>query len=128
MRYHNPDSGLQIDLSGLDGERKRFYRVAAEKLDENVGWLEFEEFAFSFDSPVFRASRSRREVLSDPLYLALKDMWLRLGIMQGLVAPPKESSTRAKTRQGRKANPHITTHRGHMAIADKPIVPRRRSR
>lgn len=128
MRYRNPDSGFQIDLSYLDSERKRFCRLALEKLDENVAWLEFEEFAFSFDSPVFRASRSRQEVLSDPLYLVLKDIWLRLGIMQGLVAPPKESFTRAKTREGRKANPHITANRGHMAIADKPIVPRRRSR
>jgi hypothetical protein len=86
MRYCNPDSGLRIDLSDLHGERKRFYQVATEKLNENVAWLEFEEFAFSFDSPVFRASQSRREVLSDPLYLALKDIWLRLGIMQGLVS------------------------------------------
>lgn len=128
MRYHNPDSGLQIDLSDLDSERKRFYRVALEKLDENVAWLDFEEFAFSFDSPVFRASRSRHEVLGDPLYLALKDIWLRLGIMQGLVAPLKESLTRAKTREGRQANPHVSAHRGHMAIADKPTLPRRRSR
>jgi len=88
MRYHNPDSGLRIDLSDLRGERKRFYQVATEKLNANVAWLEFEEFAFSFDSPVFRASRSRREVLSDPLYLPLKDIWLRLGSMQGLVSSP----------------------------------------
>jgi hypothetical protein len=128
MRYSNPDSGLQIDLSDLDSERKRFCRVALEKLDENVAWLEFEEFAFSFDSPVFRASRSRQEVLSDPLYLVLKDIWLRLGILQGLVTPLKESPIRAKTRESRKANPHLSTHRGHMAIADKPVVPRRRSR
>ncbi|HXH40607.1 MAG TPA: hypothetical protein VNN08_18390 [Thermoanaerobaculia bacterium] len=89
MRYRNQDSGLQIDLSDLDEERKRFYHAAVEKLAENVAWLKFEEFAFSFDSPVFTASRSRREVLSDPLYLALKDIWLRLGITQGLVAPLK---------------------------------------
>ncbi len=95
MRYHNPDSGLRIDLSGLDSERKQFYQLAIAKLEANVPWLEFENFAFSFNSPVFRASRNRREVLSDPLYLALKDIWLRLGIRQGLVAPLKESLTHA---------------------------------
>lgn len=128
MRYHNPDSGLRIDLSGLDSERKRFYQAALEKLDEDVAWLEFEDFAFSFGSPVFKASRNRREVLSDPLYLVLKDMWLRLGIRQGLVAPSEESLASKETREGRKANPHIAAHRGHMEIADKPSLPRRRSR
>jgi hypothetical protein len=86
MRYQNQDSGFQIDLSGLDGERKKFYQLAIAKLDANVPWLEFEDFAFSFNSPVFGDSRDRREVLSDPLYLALKDIWLRLGISQGVVA------------------------------------------
>lgn len=129
MRYLNRDSGLQIDLSHLDSERKRFYQSAIEKLDQNIPWLEFEDFAFSFGSPVFRASRNRREVLSDPLYVVLKDIWLRLGISQGLVAPPKESVASAKTTsKTRQANPHIAPHRGHMEIADKPALPRRRSR
>jgi hypothetical protein len=95
MRYHNHESGLKIDLSELDSERKRFFQEAMKKLDGNVPWLEFEGFAFSFNSPVFRASRNRREVLSDPLYLALKDIWLRLGTRQGHVAPLKESLTHA---------------------------------
>src|SRR6266576_1010088 len=129
MRYLNRDSGLQIDLSHLDSERKRFYQLALGKLDENVPWLEFEDFAFSFGSPVFRASRNRREVLSDPLYVVLKDIWLRLGIRQGLVAPPKESVASARTTsKARKTNPDIAAHRGHMEIADKPALPRRRSR
>jgi hypothetical protein len=129
MRYLNRDSGLQIDLSRLDSDRKRFYQSALEKLDENVPWLEFEDFAFSFGSPVFRASRNRKEVLSDPLYVVLKDIWLRLGIRQGLVAPSKESGPSAKTTsKARQANPHIAAHRGHLEIADKPALPRRRSR
>ena len=128
MRYFNPDSGLKIELSGLDKERKRFYHDAIEKLDDNVAWLEFEDFAFSFSSPVFRASRNRQEVLFDPLYLVLKDIWLRLGMKQGLVAPVEESLTRAQTNEGRKANPHISAHRRHVAPTDKPALPRRRSR
>jgi hypothetical protein len=95
MRYRNQESGLEIDLSELDSERKQFYRLALAKLEANAPWLEFEDFAFSFSSPVFRASRNRREVLNDPLYIALKDIWLRLGIRQGHVAPLKESLTHA---------------------------------
>jgi hypothetical protein len=124
MRYHNPDSDLRIDLSGIDAERKRFYQLATEKLHKNVDWLEFEDFAFSFGSPVFKSSKDRQEVLTDPLFLVLKDMWLRLGIQQGMVAPSKE--TRAK--ESRPARSHIAAHRSDMAIADKPSVPARRRR
>jgi hypothetical protein len=128
MRYHNPDSGLRIDLTSLDADQKRFYQSAIEQLDANVDWIEFENFAFSFGSPVFKSSRDRQEVLKDPLFLALKDMWLRLGIRQGMVAPSKEKATRGKARQSRQAGSHIPTHRSDMAIADKPSVPARRRR
>jgi hypothetical protein len=127
MRYHNPESGLRIDLSNLDAERKRFYQSATEQFDRGVAWLDFEEFAFSFSSPVFKASRNRREVLSDPLYLVMKDMWLRLGIRQGMVAPSKET-VGVNTRESRQAGSHLPSHRGHMAVADKPVVSRRRGR
>ena len=128
MRYHNPDSGLRIDLTGLDKERKRFYRSAIEQLDANVDWLEFEGFAFSFGSPIFKASYDRQDVLSDPLFLVLKDIWLRLGIRQGMVAPSKEKLTRGKARESRQTGSHITSHRSDMAIADKPAIPARRRR
>ena len=127
MRYRNPDSGLRIDLSNLDKERKRFYESALQMLEDNVAWLDFEDFAFSFSSPVFKASRNRSEVLSDPLYLVLKDMWLRLGIRQGLVAPSKETVS-ASSREGRKASSHISAYRSHVAPADKPSLSRRRGR
>jgi hypothetical protein len=128
MRYHNPDSGLRIDLSNLDAERRRFYQSAIEMLDRNVDWLEFENFAFSFGSPIFKASYDRQEVLTDPLSIVLKDIWLRLGIRQGMVAPSKEGPTRGKARESRQAGSHISAHRGHMAIADKPALPSRRRR
>ena len=128
MRYHNPDSGLKIDLGGLDAERQRFYRLAIEQLHANVDWLDFEEFAFSFGSPVFKASRDRQEVLTDPLFIVLKDIWLRLGIRQGMVAPSKEIPTRGKARESRQAGSHVPAHRGDMAIADKPSVSSRRRR
>jgi hypothetical protein len=126
MRYHNPDSGLRIDLTGLDADRKNFYQLAIEQLDANVDWLEFESFAFSFGSPIFKAAYDRQEVLSDPLFLVLKDIWLRLGIRQGMVAPSKENSASAK--KSRQAGSHLTAHRRDMAIADKPAVPSRRRR
>jgi hypothetical protein len=126
MRYHNPDSGLRIDLNGLDADRTSFYHLAIEQLDANVDWLEFEGFAFSFGSPIFKASHDRQEVLTDPLFIVLKDIWLRLGIRQGMVAPSKEIKTRAK--ESRQAGSHIPAHRSDMAIADKPSVPTRRRR
>ncbi|HEY4642953.1 MAG TPA: hypothetical protein VII75_16560, partial [Thermoanaerobaculia bacterium] len=128
MRYHNPESGLRIDLNGLDADRKRFYHLAIEQLHANVDWLEFEGFAFSFGSPIFKASHDRQEVLTDPLFLVLKDIWLRLGIRQGMVAPSKEIPTRGKARESRQAGSHIAAHRSDMAIADKPSVPARRRR
>jgi hypothetical protein len=128
MRYHNPDSGLRIDLTGLDGDQKSFYRSAMEQLEANVDWFEFEDFAFSFGSPVFKSSRDRKEVLTDPLFLVLKDIWLRLGIRQGMVAPSKEKPSRGKAPESRKAGSHIATHRRDMAVADKPSVPARRRR
>jgi len=128
MRYHNPDSGLRIDLSKIDIERKRFYQSAVEMLDRNVDWIDFENFAFSFGSPIFKASYDRQDVLSDPLFIVLKDMWLRLGIRQGMVAPSKEKPTRGKARESRQAGSHIPAHRSDMAIADKPAVPARRRR
>jgi hypothetical protein len=128
MRYHNPDSGLRIDLTTLNADQKRFYQSAIEQLDANVDWIEFENFAFSFGSPIFKASHDRQEVLTDPLFIVLKDIWLRLGIRQGMVAPSKEKPTRGKTREARKTGSHIPAHRSDMAIADKPSVPARRRR
>jgi hypothetical protein len=129
MRYHNAQSGLELDLSHLEGERKDFYQAAVAKLKHNVDWLEFEDFAFSFSSPIFRTSRSRGEVLSDPLYLAVKDMWLRLGIRQGLVAASKESpSGSAQARKGRTPGAHLASRRRHVAPADQPALPARRRR
>lgn len=128
MRYHNPVSGLRIDLTSLDADQKDFYQSAIEQLDANVDWIDFENFAFSFGSPVFKLSRDRQEVLTDPLFLVLKDIWLRLGIRQGMVAPSKEKLTRGKARESRQAGSHSPAHRSDMAIADKPSVPSRRRR
>jgi len=37
-------------------------------------------------SPLFSKTRSHRDVLAHPLYVALKEMWLELGVKQGRVS------------------------------------------
>jgi hypothetical protein len=129
MRYRNSQTDIDLDLSGLDADRLGFFKLAIRKFRENVSWLEFEAFAFAFTSPVFLASRNRKEVLRDPLYLALKDMWLQLGIRQGFVAERKEkSSAREPHKKARKARPNRASRVSNLAPSHKPRVSSRRSR
>jgi hypothetical protein len=128
MRYHNPKSGLTVLLDDLDAERKSFYRAALAKYQENVSWFAFEQFAFAFDCPIFRNSRNRKEVLNDPLYMALKDMWLWLGVRQGLVAEPKRVAHESAAEKTRASGTNRAAGRGHMEIADQPRRSARRGR
>ena len=125
MRYHNKESGVDIDLGTLDEEKRRLFDAAYERFRRNTNWFEFEQLVFSYTSPLFRHAKSRAEVLRDPLYLALKDMWLQLGINQGFVAKPKHEHTKAKARPSR---PHGTARRRNVASARKSPLPHRRSR
>jgi len=96
MRYQNPESGLEIDLGKVDEEQKRLFDRAQKMFRSNASWFAFEQVMFAYTSPLFRPSRNRAEVVHDPLYKALKDMWLQLGINQGYVAPrTTETQTRA---------------------------------
>jgi hypothetical protein len=130
MRYHNPDSGFSVDLGSLDDEKKRFFRVAQAQFSSNANWFEFEQLVFSYTSPVFHRSRNRADVLSDPLYHALKDMWLQLGIKQGFVAV-KSVSANAKTKDETKkgpARPNGTARVRDLETASQSSIPRRRGR
>lgn len=91
MEYVNWKTGLRIDLSGLDEREKRFYLRALKEFEKNVKWLEFDQFVLGRNSPLYDGRRSHLEVLKHPLYLALKDMWLQLGVQQGMVAETKAS-------------------------------------
>jgi hypothetical protein len=78
---------LDQPTEGLSPEERDFLRQAEKKFRSNANWFEFEDFAFGMRSPLFSRQRSHLDVLRHPLYLALKEMWLDLGIRQGLVSP-----------------------------------------
>ena len=63
-------------------------------------------------SPLYSGRKSRREVVEDPLYLALEDMWLQLGIQQGMVKAETTQEDHADGERGQE-------NRGRQA-ADRP--------
>ena len=86
LRYVNPETGLEIDLSHLNEAEKKFYLQAFSEFEKNVDWLGFDRFVFGRNSALYKGERSHLDVLKNPLYLAVEDMWLRLGIRQGKIA------------------------------------------
>ena len=81
----------------MTAEETSFLARAREKFAGDVDWFEFEEFAFGSRSPLYSKTRSHQDVLVHPLYIALKDMWLELGVRQGKI---KDASGR-KARRSR---------------------------
>ena len=86
MKYVKLANSKRIDLDGLTDVEINFYLRAQKKFHDNTDWLSFDEFAFSMRSPLFAGKKSHLEVLKSPLYLALKDMSLQLGVQQGKIA------------------------------------------
>jgi hypothetical protein len=84
--YTNADTGFRVSLATLSDEERAFYLEAVKRFKLGVPWVEFDEFAFGLRSPIFSKRRSHGDVLKHPLFLALKDMSIRLGISQGLIA------------------------------------------
>jgi hypothetical protein len=82
-----------IPSSGLDGAEKRRSRG-------------------------FASAKSRLEVIEDPLYLALEDMWLQLGVQQGMVKAETTQEDHAIGERGQE-------NRGRQA-ADRPNAARNR--
>lgn len=86
----------------LTREETNFLDRARSLFRGNADWLEFEDFAFGPRSPLFSRERSHRDVLAHPLYLALKEMWLELGVRQGRVSVGRNAegtdAPRRKTR------------------------------
>jgi hypothetical protein len=85
MIYQNPRTGMRIDLLTLNDDEQKFYRAARQRFDDGVPWFDFDDFAFGSGSPLYRGRASHHEVLQHPLYIALKDMWLELGVRQGRI-------------------------------------------
>ncbi|HEY2094056.1 MAG TPA: hypothetical protein VGJ81_19470 [Thermoanaerobaculia bacterium] len=81
--YTNAHTGAEIALNELSRSQKEFYSEAFELFRRNTSWIEFEEFAFGSRSPLYENSDSHVDVLKDPLYLALEDMRLELGVQEG---------------------------------------------
>lgn len=78
----------------LSADEEAFLHRARTKFRENTDWLEFEEFAFGSRSPLFARTRSHQDVLHHPLYLALKEMWLDLGVKQGRIKKGSDATRR----------------------------------
>lgn len=88
-------------LSTLNADETAFLARARANVRKNMDWLAFEEFAFGMQSPLFAKTRSHKDVRENPLYLALRDMWLDLGVRQGYIANPQKEQAPDAT--GRKA-------------------------
>ena len=76
-----------MDLSTLSPAETAFYRQAYSYFKKGMDWRSFHSFAFGLQSPIYANRRSQKEVTARPLFLALRDMWLQLGINQKRVAP-----------------------------------------
>lgn len=79
------EATLDLPVTELNEKEQAFLEAARRMFAENTDWLEFESFVFGMDSPVFSKTRSHRNVIESPLYIALRDMWLQLGVRQGMV-------------------------------------------
>lgn len=90
MEYVNLESGVKINLNHLTEAEERFYLQALTRFQQNVKWLDFDDFVMGMKSPIYSGKRSHHEVLRHPLFLALKDMSLQLGIQQGVVLKSKD--------------------------------------
>jgi hypothetical protein len=95
MEYVNRQTGVKIRLDGLTEQEEKFYQVALKLFHQNIDWGSFDDFAFGMKSPVYSRHRSHQDVLENPVYLALKDMSIQLGVQQGKIV-------RTKTKQKRR--------------------------
>lgn len=86
------EATLEQPVTGLNEEEQAFLKAARRLFDENTDWFEYESFVFGMQSPVFSKTRSHKKVVDSPLYIALRDMWIQLGIRQGRVADDTRGS------------------------------------
>lgn len=91
MKYVNLQTGVSIELGHLNEAETKFYRQALRKFQSNTDWLAFDEFAFGMTSPIYSNQTSHRDVAKNPLFLALNDMCLQLGVQQRKIARTKRA-------------------------------------
>ncbi len=110
MIYINRRTGTSVELSSLDTKQQAFYKEALANFRRKVSWADFEEFAFGMGSPLYAHRTSHLEVLSDPLYEVLTDMWLELGVKQGLIAPEQSKEKRTRAQRGSQSGSRQAAH------------------
>lgn len=96
MQYVNRETGKRIDLRTLTEEERQFYLEAKRRFQENTDWIEFDNFVFGLDSPIYRGKKSYADVRRNPLFVALLDMSLQLGVQQGVVVRQKRPALHEK--------------------------------
>ncbi len=94
--YKNPRTGVVINLEKLNDAEKQFVAEAMRRFNANTEWIAFDQFAFGLHSPLYDKHRSHKDVLRGPLYLALRDMSLQLGVQQGKIAARRTKQSRSK--------------------------------
>jgi hypothetical protein len=95
----------------LDARGREFYREALKRFHNNVTWAEFEEFAFGMGSSLYKHRTSHLDVVEDPLYRVLTDMWLDLGVKQGLIAEKKGRHSKSVQRRSQSGGRQATNQR-----------------
>jgi len=80
----------------LTERQLRFYRKALQNYRAKMDWLDFEEFAFRSESPVYDGAPRRPDVLDSPLYDSLREMWLHLGVNQRMLKDDEKPHRAAK--------------------------------
>jgi hypothetical protein len=111
------------DLDTLTNAERAFYQLAVRRYRADTDWFTFEDFAFGMKSPIYERQRSHLDVLQHPLYLALREMWLDLGVKQGMIAQAergekRNAPRRRKARSGKAIQESHSTKARHVAAAD----------
>lgn len=97
MVFQNPVTNENFELDGADAV---FFRRVLEKFHGNARWFPFQNFAFGTNSPIYARRKSYGRLVKDPLYRALQDMWLQLGVNQGEVQDDRPEGEKAFCREG----------------------------
>jgi hypothetical protein len=92
MVFQNPVTKETFELDGADSE---FFRRALGKFNSNPNWFSFQNFAFGSSSPIYARRKSYGQLVKDPLYRTLQDMWLQLGVSQGEVQDDRPEGERS---------------------------------
>ncbi len=116
MKYVNKRTGVTIELRELTEEERRFYERAGREFKRGVYWLEFEELAFGAGSPIYKGKKSDLDVTKQPLYRALEDMWLELGIRQGEVSAERTEKRRGKRRKEKRGGKAANRRNGEKDV------------